>query len=458
MAQIVRRILGIGFDGKPIYAPKHAHSLLLAAAGSGKTTCGAVPWLQSLIADMTRAIVISDFKEAEIASQCAVMCAKYGRKVAIIDEFGILDLSHPSRLSLNPLSALISAYEKQNGELIFAIETACHAIIPEPLDDAKNQYFRDEPRTLIEFCMAALLKRSLCTPGAVWSMLAHVEMMLQAAKIEADEGDEYLCALAGHVLGMTQHEHFQMHRSAALKAMRIYAASSALHHSGLNADLTPEDLIQEKYIVFITGPIRYMERLGSHLALIIQSFMEVILTGNSAPVTFIIDEFTNTKMKALVAQLTTMRGYGANCLIIAQSRSEIERKYGKLETRTILENCVIRQYFGFSSYEEAEQVSRAMGETLSIATSLGTSSDKLEFTGNYSTQKERLYPPEKLMTLPADEQIIYGKDFGYVHCKKVAQNQASPYCYDLEENKIEGGTLPPDPIIELPIPENGSMS
>jgi type IV secretion system protein VirD4 len=54
MAQQLRRILGLGFDGKAIYAPKHAHSLLLAAAGGGKTTCGAIPWLQSLIADHAR--------------------------------------------------------------------------------------------------------------------------------------------------------------------------------------------------------------------------------------------------------------------------------------------------------------------------------------------------------------------------------------------------------------------
>src|SRR5690606_22838217 len=67
MTRIVRRILGIGFDGKPIYAPKHAHSLLLAAAGGGKTTCGAVPWLQSLIADDSRAIVVTDSKEGEVA-------------------------------------------------------------------------------------------------------------------------------------------------------------------------------------------------------------------------------------------------------------------------------------------------------------------------------------------------------------------------------------------------------
>ena len=67
MAQIVRRILGLGFDGKPIYAPKEAHSLLLAAAGGGKTTCGAVPWIQSLLADDSRALVIADSKEGEIA-------------------------------------------------------------------------------------------------------------------------------------------------------------------------------------------------------------------------------------------------------------------------------------------------------------------------------------------------------------------------------------------------------
>ena len=461
MAQRIRRILGIGFDGRPIYAPNHAHSLLLSAAGGGKTTCGAVPWLQSLLSDTARAIVVTDSKEGELAAQCADMCARAGRKVAIIDDFAVLGTDNPYyRISLNPYGGVISSYHKSNGELIFATENACHAAIEEPLDDAKNQYFRDEPRTLIEFCKNALLNRdpSLCTPGALWSLLAHPDVLLQAARIEAEGGHEALQALSEHVLGMAEHEHFPQHRSAALKAMRVYAANSALHQSGVDAELSHEDLIKDNYVVFLVGPVRHMDRLGIHYALHLQSFMEVVLSGQQGPVSFILDEFTNAPLKALVSQLTTMRGYGGTCHMIAQSLSEIERKYGKLETRTIIENSVIRQYFGFSSYEEADAVSRAMGETLSVSTSLGISSDKADFSGNYNTSKERLYTPDMLMSMPADEQIIYAKNVGYIHCRKVGQNQLAPYCHHLAPNPLEGGILKPDPKVTLPTPKSGGRS
>jgi type IV secretion system protein VirD4 len=157
-------------------------------------------------------------------------------------------------------------------------------------------------------------------------------------------------------------------------------------------------------------------------------------------------------LKALIGQLTTMRGYGGTCHMIAQSRSEIERKFGKLETQTIIENSVVRQWFGFSSYDEAEQVSRAMGETISVSSSLGVNSTRSEYSGNFSTGKERLYTADMLMSLPPDEQIIYVKDVGYIHCKKIRQNEIAPY-HDLAPNPLEGGVLAPDPKVTLPTPE-----
>lgn len=458
MAQIVRRILGMGFDGKPIYAPKHAHSLLLSAAGGGKTTCGAVPWLQSMIADHARAIVIADSKEGEIAAQCADMCAKYGRKVAIIDDFGVLGDDNPYRVSLNRFGSVISAFNKNNGELIFSTENACHALIEEPPRDQRNAYWRDEPRTLIEFVINALLKRNarLATAGGVWGLIANPRVLIDAAKIEAEEGDEALSALAHHVLGMTLNvEHFPQHRAAAMKAIRIYGAGSALHHAGIDATHTHEQLIKENYVVFIVGPVRHMERLGADYALQLQSFVEVVLGGQAGPVSFILDEFTNAPLKALIAQLTTMRGYGGTCHMIAQSRSEIQRKYGDKETNTIEENAIIKQWFGFSSFEEAERVSRAMGETLNVSGSLGVSSDKTDFSGNFSTGKERLYTPDMLMRLPPDEQIIHVKDVGFIHAKKIRQNEIAPYCHDLSDNPLEGGRLTSEPKLILPTSKKG---
>ena len=58
-----RRLLGIGFDGKLICGPKPTHSLLVAPPGSGKTSCGAMPWLLSPLADHSPTLVIGDDAE-----------------------------------------------------------------------------------------------------------------------------------------------------------------------------------------------------------------------------------------------------------------------------------------------------------------------------------------------------------------------------------------------------------
>jgi type IV secretion system protein VirD4 len=457
MAQIVRRILGLGFDGKPIYAPKESHSLLLAAAGGGKTTCGAVPWIQSLLAYDSRALVIADSKEGEIAAQCAPMCAKYGRKVAIVDNFSVLESVFGSdnqfRISLNPLGAVIASYVKDKGELVFSAENATQALIEEPPRDQKNAYWREEPRTLIEFATCTLLVRNvkLATPGGIWSILSDPGLLRQIAEVEAEEGDEYLRALALHVLGMMQNEeHFPQHRAAAMKALRIYSAKSALHRAGVDATHSHERLIRDKYVVFLVGPVRHMERLGADYALHLQSFMEVVLGGGAGPVSFILDEFTNAPLRALVSQLTTMRGYGGTCHMIAQSRSEIQRKYGDKETATIEEMAVVKQYFGFSSYEEAERLSRAMGETRNVSHGLGLQANEFGLSRNFSTGKERLFTADELMRLPPDEQIIHVKDVGFVHCRKIRQNENAPYCHDLAPNPLEGGVLPPTPKVTLP--------
>tara|TARA_R110002072_G_scaffold302883_1_gene489458 strand:+ start:9890 stop:11281 length:1392 start_codon:yes stop_codon:yes gene_type:complete len=457
MTKKVKRLLGISaVDGKAIYAPKHSHSLLLSAAGGGKTSCGAMPWLLSLLPDRNRAIIINDCKDGEIAAQAADMCARYGRKVAIIDDFGVLGEDNPYRVSLTPFGSLRAAYEEQNGELVFAIDNANHALIPEPPNDAKNQYFRDEPRTLQEFCESELLSCDprLAVPGGVWSMLADQDVLLSAARIAAEEGDEVRKALGAHVLDMQENnkEHWGQHRAAALKSLRIYGAGSPLHRAGRDAVLTHEDLLRERYIVFIVGPQRHMARLGPHYALHLQSFIDVVLSGQRIPVDFILDESTNAPLKSLISAMTVVRGYGANLHFIAQSRSEIQRAYSDKETATIEENAIIKQYFGFSSFEECERISRAIGETLVQQHSLGLNSGVLDYTANISTGKDRLISAERLMRMKPNEQLIHVKNVGWILCLKVAQHQTDPFCHgELADNPHEGPQLPPDPKVTIQI-------
>ena len=108
-----RRLLGMTFDGKPIFEPKPSHSLLLAAAGGGKTTSGAVPWIESMLADHSRTIVVTDSKDGELAAQCAEMCVRHGRKVAIIDDFNVLDADNSHKIQINPFGGVIATHKKK---------------------------------------------------------------------------------------------------------------------------------------------------------------------------------------------------------------------------------------------------------------------------------------------------------------------------------------------------------
>ena len=451
-----RRLLGLGFDGRPIYAPKPTHSLLLSAAGGGKTSCGAMIWLLSLLADRSRSIIISDGKDGEIASQAAHACHAYGRKVVIVDDLHVLGRDDPDAASLSPFGAVLAAHEAGNGELVFSSENANHALIPEPPGDARNQYWRDEPRSYIEFAMRALLRRDpdLATPGGIWALMADPTTFIRAAEVEAEEGDPTFSALARHILDAREHnpEHFGQHRAAALKALRIYSADSPLHRCGVDADATHQGLLQAKAVIFLVGPQRHMERLGPHYALHLQSFLDALLSGTAGPVDFILDEFTNAPLGALVSALTTMRGYGGSCHMIAQSRSEIQRKYGDKETATIEENATVKQWFGFSSFEEAERVSRAMGEARYLQHSLSFASNHLDLSHSLSTAKDRLVTAEQLMRLPPDEQIIHVKDLGFIHCRKLGQHQIAPFCHGgLAPNPLEGSQRPADPRVRLNI-------
>ena len=461
MTKPVKRLLGLSAkDGAPIYAPRHSHSLLLSAAGGGKTTSGAMPWLLSLLPDMNRAIVINDCKDGEIAAQAADLCDRYGRNVAIIDDFGVLGMDNPYRISLSPFGSLRDAFEKINGDFLFAVEKANLALIPNPQNDEKNQYFRDVPQGMIEHATNELLNADprLAVPGGVWSMLADPEVLISSARIAVEEGDATRKALGAQILDMRENnpEHWGQHLAAALKALRIYGAGSPLHRAGRDAKLTHEDLLVGRYIVFVVGPQRHMARLGAHYALHLQSFVDVVLSGQRIPVDFILDEATNAPLKSLISAMTVVRGYGGNLHFIAQSRSEIQRAYSDKETATIEENAIIKQYFGFSSFEECERISRAIGETLVQQHSFGFSSKDLDFTSNLGTGKDRRIPAERLMRMKPFEQLIHVKNVGWILCHKVGQHQIAPFCHgELADNPLEGPQLPADPKVTIDIRATG---
>jgi type IV secretion system protein VirD4 len=453
-----RRILGLTFDGKPIWEPNDtASSITFAAAGGWKTTGVSIPAILCMLADTKRAIFINDVKNGEIAAQIAPVCVKCGRKFGVVDDFRVLGEDYPHRISLNAFGAAAQVGRADIEEMrAFMVENIDHALIDEPKDDSKNFYWRESPREFLEVSQKILVEfhPRLAYPGGLYALLADPVSFDRALKLAAEDGSTVLKSQALQILGLKEFnpEHYSQHLRAAISAVKIFSYG-ALRNAGRAPDLTQADLLRDHWVVCFVNPALFADRLGAYFALHFQALMNEQLSGAYGRMDLILDEFCNAPLRDALNRVTIQRAFRARSHFIAQSRQDIVRRYGEKETAILEENCTVKQWLKFSNFEEAERVSRAIGETLNVSRGLGFSSDKHSFSGNLGTGKERLLSADELMRLPADEQILHVSDVGFVHCKKIRQNQIAPHCFDLGDNPLEGGRLPPDPVVTLPPPE-----
>jgi type IV secretion system protein VirD4 len=452
-----RRILGLTLDGRPLFEPQaNASSIVYAAMGGGKTTCVAVPTLMSQIADRDQAVIINDVKDGEIAAQTADMCRKYGRKFAVVDDFNVLGGNNPHKISLNAFGAAQAGAEAASIDLPFTIEGSMLALIEEPPNDQRNFYWRESPRSFLETVQNILLSHTprLATPGGLAAFLSDPALLTQALEAESEEERSPHRHAAAQILEMKacNPEHYAQHLRAALSAVKIFSVPP-LSEAGRVTDMTHARLLREKYIVCLVNPVRHADRLGSYYALHALSFMHAQLTGAAGRTCMILDEYCNAPLKEVINRVTVFRAYGLKCLFITQSRMDSVRKYGERETAILEENCTVKQWLKFSNFEEAERVSHAMGEAVHVSKSISLNSDRLAFSESMNLTKERLMTAAELMSLPDDEQIIHIAGVGFIRAKKIRQNEIAPYCFDLADNPLEGGRLPPNPKVRFATPE-----
>lgn len=450
-----QRVIGYMRDARDtIFAPK-GHSMILGGTGVGKSTSVGVPAILSLITTQPeKAILVLDSKQGEFAIQMARMIAALGRKVAVIDDFGVWPVLAPYRISLNPFGSVIAAYKRDARDVLFALESITQSLIEEPNNDAKNKYFRAWPRNIIEFAILVLLKRNpdLATPGGVSALISDPDMLRGFAETEAEEGDEILQLKARALRDMIGHEHWPQHLEEAQRALKLYSPGTRLAEVGRNPDITHEDLVREGYVVFLVGPQTKMHANGPYYANHIQSFCSAMLEG-AGPLRIIADEVTNCPVKPLLEKITIVRSFGGEFTLIGQSLSEFERKFGKDLTRTLLDNCATKQWLSITDPQVAESISKSMGDEHAVQSSLGSDSASAKTQTNLSLTKQRVMSPSELMAMKPDEQLVHISGIGYFICKKIKQNQIAPYCDLIDENPLEGGKLTPDPKITLVTPE-----
>jgi len=450
-------------DGSPIFEPNSTASwVIYGGAGAGKSTCVSVPAIQSMLGDFERALVINDVKSGEIAHQIAQMCIQAGRKFAVIDDSFVLsqgeDKNYPYRITLNPFGNLVLAYERKSPNLLSEIETACLTILAEPdggLD--RNFFFRQVPREFMFFGILALLKRSKrnATPGGLAALMGDPDILATVIDIEAeadeDEADDIIRNRARQLqeLRANDETEYSKHYLGAMSALRSFAVGSSIHESGRDSTVSHEDLLRENYIVCLVQNQKNAARLGIYYGLHFNAFLSAQLNGDCGKTDIILDEAANTPAKDLIEKVTVFRAYKLRVLYIAQSRADLQRQYSDKLITTLEDNCNL-QWLQFGNYEEAERVSKSIGEIDNVKVNLNAGSSNMDFTSTIDTNRERMFTPDDLMNLDKSEQIIHASGVGFIHCLKIRQNEIGDSAHYLTDNPLEGGRLTPDIKIELP--------
>ncbi|MEM7069444.1 MAG: type IV secretory system conjugative DNA transfer family protein [Pseudomonadota bacterium] len=451
-----KRIIGRMIeDGSPIYEPNTTASwITYGGAGSGKSTSVSIPALQCVLGDFDRAIVCNDVKSGEMAQQAIEMCVAAGRDVCMIDDSYVLGRDNPYRKRVNPFGNLVWGYQEDSPDLASEIETACRTILPEPdggLD--RNFFFRQVPREFMTFGIMALLRRNLklATPGGLAALIGDPEIFATVVEIESEEGDETIRGKAKQIRDLRESDEteFTKHYLAAVSALRTFAIGSPIHEAGRDQEISQKELLKRNCITFVVQNQKNAARLGSYYGLHFNAFLSAQLGGDCGKTDLVFDEVANTPAKELIEKVTAFRAYGLRVLYIAQSRADLQRQNSDKLITTLEDNCNI-QWLQFGSYEEADRVSKAIGEVDNVQVNVNAGSSNLDFSSTINTGRERIFTPDDLLNLPSSEQILRVAGVGFIHCLKIRQNEIGDSAHYLAENSLEGGRLEPDIKVELP--------
>ncbi|MFC3650431.1 type IV secretory system conjugative DNA transfer family protein [Dyella humi] len=131
----------------------------------------------------------------------------------------------------------------------------------------------------------------------------------------------------------------------------------------------------------------------------------------------LMDEFTAMgKVSVLSERISITAGYGVRDLTIIQSNSQLRSTYGPDAAQNYVTNHAASIVFTPREQQDAEDYSRAMGDTTVHRRNRSTGQGGTSYT--YTEERRPLMLPQELKALPNDEQIIFYEGCPPIRCKK----------------------------------------
>lgn len=428
------------------------HTLVVASAGSGKTTDDVMMQLGTV--DMP--MFINDAKKELYYTTALWREQQFGHRIIALNAPD--DAPHPGA-SYNVCDLVLEALVHEPRDALtdaWGIATQLH---PDPAKPDANAFFRHGARQIVSFTIlaTAILSPEECCLPLVQKIVTDTPVLLELCEEmkghSALQGD--VAAIAQSLLSTHQNtpKLFGDFQTGAVQALSGFAPSGRLAAMSTKSTFRFRDLKEQgKLSIYVLFDMTRMHQFKKLVSLLNWACMvELQRCGDPRRVMILMDEASNFPIIELPNYLTALRGYGISVYMVFQELEEIKRVYGEAALATLLGQSDMIKAFGIKSQATAEQLSKLCGTT-TVETggfSLGRSqADSISQSRSYAGRP--LLTPDQIRMLEADEQLVFIKNLPVLRCRRVGYHQVEPLRSGLDPNPMHGGVpYRGDVIVEL---------
>lgn len=351
------------------YLADDVHSLTIGATRSGKSRCIV---LQSIAytALSAESMVVNDPK-GELAAYCTPYLKRLDYEVIR------LDFKSPLKSSrYNFLQPVIDAVNRgDNAKAVDLVWDITSSLVPS--DEKGERIWNDGQASVIAGAIMSVVFDNKNQPQ--YQNLTNVyHFILNMCKTEGNDMliNKYIKEIpdshpAKGLFGIAQIAPSRTRGSfftAALTTLRLFTNKNIYAQTSAS-DFVLADTGSRKRVIFIILPDEKITFYSLASLFVYQHYVALTEAADErggrlkVRVNFLLDEFGNfTEIPAFSNLLTVGGGRGMRFNLFVQSISQIEHKYGREQTQTILDNCHAWIYLKTANVDTATQITKKLGQ------------------------------------------------------------------------------------------------
>jgi type IV secretion system protein VirD4 len=408
--------------GRLIRIKSYVHILTCSPPGGGKSIAAMIPTLLS-----HRGNIVCVDPKAELYTQTAEhRRRKFGHKIIRLDPFDLLNLGPGD--SLNPLDWISPDKEdfldccRDLGDMLVIRDPGAK----EPHWDERACGFLTAFISFVAGCEPDPRRRNLSTARALLSSKTKFSKALEV--MQATDARQGVIKRLGGELTLAEGEELAS-VLATVSRHSNFMDSPAVARNLASSSFDPMILRSGKATVYLILPAERLQSLSRLQRLWIGCIMRRVTSGvptEKNGVLWLLDEYAHVgRMQAVEDAVTLMRGMGMRLWFVFQSLNQVKTCFGEKAT-TVLDAIGTQQFFGITSFETAEEISKRIGDmTVAIETGgyteqwqrpTGVSKEpqpgsrSQSNTLNRSEIARKLLFPDEVLRLNSDICLIFHKN------------------------------------------------